>query len=57
MRDFKHFMKEKKDSDDPCWKGYRQFGMKTKDGKEVPNCVPEADESDDDQTEKNKEKQ
>jgi len=50
-------MKEKKDSDDPCWKGYRQFGMKTKDGKEVPNCVPEADESDDDQTEKNKEKQ
>jgi hypothetical protein len=26
---------------DPCWKGYRQYGMKKKDGKEVPNCVPE----------------
>ena len=26
--------------DSPCWKGYQQVGMKTKDGKEVPNCVP-----------------
>jgi len=25
----------------PCWKGYKQVGMKKKDGKEVPNCVPE----------------
>jgi hypothetical protein len=25
----------------PCWKGYVQVGMKTKDGKKVPNCVPE----------------
>jgi hypothetical protein len=24
----------------PCWKGYEQIGMKTKGGKEVPNCVP-----------------
>ena len=24
----------------PCWDGYEQIGMKTKDGKEVPNCVP-----------------
>lgn len=24
----------------PCWKGYKQVGMKTKNGKEVPNCVP-----------------
>jgi hypothetical protein len=23
-----------------CWKGYRQVGMKEKDGKTVPNCVP-----------------
>ena len=34
----------KEDSDkragDPCWKGYKQVGMKKKDGKEVPNCVP-----------------
>lgn len=25
----------------PCWKGYKQVGMKKKNGKEVPNCVPE----------------
>jgi hypothetical protein len=25
---------------DPCWKGYEQYGMKIKKGKEVPNCVP-----------------
>ena len=24
----------------PCWKGYKQVGMKEKNGKEVPNCVP-----------------
>jgi hypothetical protein len=24
----------------PCWKGYKQIGMKEKDGKQVPNCVP-----------------
>jgi len=23
-----------------CWKGYTQYGMKKKNGKEVPNCVP-----------------
>lgn len=25
---------------DPCWKGYKQVGMKKKGGREVPNCVP-----------------
>ena len=25
---------------DPCWDGYKQVGMKTKGGREVPNCVP-----------------
>jgi hypothetical protein len=25
--------------DDPCWKGYQAVGMKTKNGKKVPNCV------------------
>lgn len=24
----------------PCWKGYEQFGMKEKKGREVPNCIP-----------------
>jgi len=23
-----------------CWKGYEMVGMKEKDGKKVPNCVP-----------------
>jgi hypothetical protein len=23
-----------------CWKGYEQIGMKEKDGRQVPNCVP-----------------
>ncbi len=30
----------------PCWDGYVQRGMKPKDGKMVPNCVP-AEKSDD----------
>jgi hypothetical protein len=25
----------------PCWTGYKQVGMKKKNGKKVPNCVPE----------------
>ncbi len=24
----------------PCWKGYEMVGMKNKNGKQVPNCVP-----------------
>jgi hypothetical protein len=27
-------------ADDPCWEGYKQIGMKEKNGKMVPNCVP-----------------
>lgn len=26
--------------DDPCWDGYHMVGTKTKNGREVPNCVP-----------------
>ena len=26
--------------DSPCWDGYEMVGMKKKNGKEVPNCVP-----------------
>jgi len=25
---------------DACWSGYEAVGMKMKDGKKVPNCVP-----------------
>lgn len=28
------------EDDDPCWKDYQMVGMKKKDGKKVPNCVP-----------------
>lgn len=31
---------EAKDKDDPCTEGYEQYGMKKKNGREVPNCVP-----------------
>lgn len=24
----------------PCWNGYEQYGMKSKGGKKVPNCIP-----------------
>jgi len=24
----------------PCWKGYRQVGVKMKSGNLVPNCIP-----------------
>ena len=26
--------------ENPCWKNYVMLGMKMKNGKEVPNCVP-----------------
>lgn len=32
---------------DPCWDGYRQLGMKKKNGKKVPNCIPEGTLSED----------
>jgi len=32
---------EKKKQKEPCWKGYKQIGMKEKDGKKVPNCAPD----------------
>ena len=30
----------KKEDNDPCWKDYKMIGMKKKNGKTVPNCVP-----------------
>ena len=29
-----------KEDADPCWKGYKMVGMKDKNGRKVPNCVP-----------------
>jgi len=31
---------EAKRKDDPCTEGYEQYGMKDKNGRQVPNCVP-----------------
>mgnify|MGYP003343319507 CR=1 FL=1 len=31
---------------DACWKGYTAVGMKMKDGKKVPNCVPTNESAD-----------
>lgn len=31
---------EAKDADDPCTEGYEQYGMKEKNGRQVPNCIP-----------------
>ena len=28
------------DKKGPCWTGYEMIGMKDKDGRKVPNCVP-----------------
>ena len=28
--------------ENPCWDGYKQVGMKTKGGRQVPNCVKES---------------
>jgi hypothetical protein len=42
----KHKGKKNESVDDPCWDGYRQIGMKTKNGKEVPNCVKEGNAMD-----------
>lgn len=38
MMSFTQYLKE---SEDPCWDGYTQRGMKKKGNKEVPNCIPE----------------
>lgn len=40
MITFKEFLQVLEESKDPCWKGYEMIGMKNKNGKKVPNCVP-----------------
>lgn len=37
MIGFREFVETK---EDPCWDGYQQYGMKDKNGKKVPNCIP-----------------
>jgi hypothetical protein len=40
LLNFSDFIKEAK-KEKPCWKGYKQVGTKIKNGKKVPNCVPD----------------
>lgn len=49
---FQEFVTEKKKGS-ACWKGYKQVGMKKKNGKDVPNCVPDPDNKIEDQKPKN----
>lgn len=42
MKTFKTFVEEGLSK--ACWKGYEAIGKKTKNGKEVPNCVPVKEE-------------
>jgi len=41
-KDLEKKLQEKNDKrpGDPCWKNYKMVGMKDKNGKQVPNCVP-----------------
>jgi len=46
MKSFKAFIAEGENKQvkggDPCWSGYQMVGKKKKNGKLVPNCVPES---------------
>jgi len=48
MIQFKEYLKEVKEPTgklkDACWTGYTAVGMKMKNGKKVPNCVPKNEE-------------
>lgn len=46
MLSFKDFLNE---DNDPCWKDYEMVGMKTKNGKKVPNCVPKEEVKEEDE--------
>lgn len=48
MISFQEYLQELKEPTgklkDACWKGYTAVGMKMKNGKKVPNCVPKNEE-------------
>ena len=46
--------KDMKKGEDPCWDGYEQVGMKDKNGKKVPNCVPVEKSEDEEEIESGK---
>ena len=48
MKTFSSIRQEliKLDEDGPCWDSHKQVGMKKKNGRMVPNCVPKEDKED-----------
>lgn len=46
MITFKEYLVVLEEGKDPCWKDYEMVGMKDKNGKKVPNCVPKNEEVD-----------
>lgn len=40
IRTESYIMLTKQAMENPCWKGYKMIGTKDKNGKKVPNCVP-----------------
>ena len=40
---------KKMKGEDPCWTGYEMVGMKDKNGKKVPNCVPVSEAKDEEE--------
>lgn len=40
-----HELDESLRTENPCWKGYHPVGTKKKNGRTVPNCVPNKNES------------
>jgi hypothetical protein len=40
LKDYQAAANESVNEASPCWKGYKQVGMKDKGGRQVPNCVP-----------------
>jgi hypothetical protein len=40
--DYNRDMPQDESIDEACWKGYKEVGGKIKNGKQVPNCVPES---------------
>jgi plasmid maintenance system antidote protein VapI len=45
MKDKDH-KKEVEEDSDPCWDSHKMVGMKSKGGKQVPNCVPKEETQD-----------
>lgn len=43
---------KKMKGEDPCWDGYEMVGKKKKNGKEVPNCVPVSEATDEEKRQK-----